>query len=479
MYTPSRVPTTSDEIPSYLSGEVLAISQAMLNDAAFDASKNYGNGTIAKKLQEFISITDRPYNASPSLADNSPSITLAIAALKAKGGGVLLIPNATFPCATPLNLDDSFGITIRGQGGRNVGGHVNASNLKYTGSGSSDFISMKSSFGCGVDNLQVSFTSATFTGYLVSFAHSALARDSSYSQVTDCYLGDFAGVLLNGNGVNLDKSIGPIIEGTSFSGMDVQIAGQDAAGGSYCNQVSIRNNIFFGANSVPIMYGGDAWVIKENIFENRAYPPGNVGAFLNTAATLCNAWEFSGNWCGDGQGGASSWVTIFGSGIVANNNEMIGGAASGIAAFSINACTGFTARGNKFDTMLSAFSFDTATTTGFFEEGNSYNAVTNIFANAGNQSSFTLASTGHTYLPNGLLMHWGITSVTTGTPQAVTFTPNFSATPYAPTTGIYSPVSAASTVYITSAPTASGMTLNVNGGVGASPVCWSIIGPGR
>jgi len=91
------------------------------------------------------------------------------------------------------------------------------------------------------------------------------------------------------------------------------------------------------------------------------------------------------------------------------------------------------------------------------------------------QLTRSIGATGSYTLPGGLIIKWGISAVTTGTPLAVTFATAFPTTTVAITTGFSAPSGAANTAYVSTYSNSS-MTLNVYGLAGTSSVHWIALG---
>lgn len=422
-----------------------------------------------------------PGTSAAIAAANSTALQKLAAVLTLVGGGVIFLPASPtyYDFSTPVNFDDKFCITIAGAGGRCVPAHQNGTMLRYTGSGAASFLSFRSTTGCGVKDCQVLFSSATFTGSLLDWSHSALAQDTNQFVLDSCTLSSDTGTPhTNGNCVKADKAIVCTIKNCYMGWCDSCITGQDPAGGSYSVQIVIKDNcIFVGTNSVPILYPHRAWVIRDCTFEQRA--GGNVGGVLCTALTPCWGMTIDGCIANDASAGGSTWFTLYGGGITARGNSFIGvNAGPNSTAFSLNGVVGFHSSGNTFDDFVIAYAFNTATCSAFVEEGNYYNNVTNIFGSVANCSSFAVGTTKHTILPNGFLLHSGTINVAPGTPVAVLFTPNFSAVPDV-SIAVLGPAVALNTGFVNPIPTTAGMTVGINGGVGATAVSWTAFGPGR
>ena len=87
----------------------------------------------------------------------------------------------------------------------------------------------------------------------------------------------------------------------------------------------------------------------------------------------------------------------------------------------------------------------------------------------------SIAASGYTKMGDGLILQWGTSAVTTGTPLAVTFSLTFPTNVYSITVSVVNPSSSNNTSYLTS-PTTSGFSANVSGTAGVNTVHWMAIG---
>ena len=399
--------------------------------------------------------------------DNYTGLTAAIAAL-GTAGGVVRLPAGEINCGTSLDLSGKFGVTLRGAG-KSPTLHNQATVLKFTGT-TGPFLNVKSSNSITIQDIRIVHTSASFTGYLLDGSHST-SSDTSQLVVERCHFGSYDGLQHTAFGMQLDKVISSTIRDCTFDALAGGIDGQNPAGGSYSNVITLDGCSFNDVQNVPVRYCGESWNITGCTFEPRQ--SGIAGAVQTTALTPIKGMNFSGNWLGDVSPGSSTWIILYGKGATFTGNRF-GGTATG-AAISLNAFTGFTASGNAFVLFNTVFSFDTAGCTDFIEFSNNYDTCTSIYGTTGNQNSFATGTTGYTILPNGMLMQYGRSTVTTGTPLAITFGKAFSNANYAFTATPYSPSGANNTVYATTIGT-TGITLNVNGTAGSSVVHWHAIG---
>lgn len=419
----------------------------------------------------------RRYGASTALSDNSSAVQDAISVCSSAGGGVVTFPYGEFTFTSGIDLSGEHCIVIQGVGGRTVGGHHNGTTIKYTGT-AARFADLRTSFGCYFQDVQLVWSSASFTGYMVDFAH-ATSSDSAYGGLKNCLVGSYDGTLTNGVGVNADQAIILTFDNCLFDSGDAAIDGQDPDGGSYSNVIKVKDCTFANTGSVPIRYLGESWSITGCTFEPRdgGAATGVAGALLTTSDTPVKGLNFAGNWLGDVATGTSTWLTLYGSGIHIHGGNRFGGTA-GANAISLNATSGVVVEGNSFTQFAAAVAFETATCTNFIEQGNAFSSVTNRFAGAANCDSFAQGTAEeYTELPNGMCIQSGIQTITVGaTGETVTFPKPFltGTTPKVVAT-VMDGTDYQNTVNA-STPTNADVIIKVGGTAGDSPVHWMAFG---
>lgn len=81
---------------------------------------------------------------------------------------ITLLPNTVYSFASPISFNNTYGISIIGGGG--WPGNL-TSELRYTGSGSTTAVTMKTAIGMAWTNVKLCYTSASFTGILLESGH--------------------------------------------------------------------------------------------------------------------------------------------------------------------------------------------------------------------------------------------------------------------------------------------------------------------
>jgi hypothetical protein len=316
----------------------------------------------------------------------------AIAAL-APFGGKIVIPNGTYSFSTPINADDSRGITIEGSAVP-TGGSQSAVYMIWTASGNTTAISARSSASFTMRGLQIIANNPSWSGRWVDLGHSSTESDSFNSRITQC--GFFA---VNGGsasiGIDLSKANLANIEHNNISGkFDVGIRGVENAA-DYSNEVVIRENHFSSSTGLStsshILNPGQAWLIESNIFEMGNAAGGKRAIDCNNAGTATRGVTVSTNWTGDWSPGSSGGVLIraCGTGWSISGNQLVGPAGGNVLELA-DGMNGVSVTGNSFVVAPGATSFV------FGSRVDNFNAFSNAYSDSasfmrGSPASGTIA----------------------------------------------------------------------------------------
>ena len=250
----------------------------------------------------------RRYGAdSTGATDSASAINSAILVAKTAYGGTVTFAPGTYVCATQLTMGVVQGVRLVGLSSNNqlTGGAT----IKYTGT-TSPFISVSgSAASLSIENLNIIYSSGSFTGTLIA------------APVNQLYL---INSMLSGLSVSsaqylldINSSVDVCISHTAFSNAQYGISGQKSDGTGFCNVVAISQSQFTALTTSGIRNPGQGWAITGCDFENLANNKGS--AIVMDAACTAIGVSVSGCWFGDATD-ASAWVWILwqGSGLSVN-----------------------------------------------------------------------------------------------------------------------------------------------------------------
>lgn len=309
-----------------------------------------------------VSVKDPAYGAKgDGVSDDTTALQAAVAALPATGG-TLWFPPGDYKFSGQLNFDDKHSVVLRGPAAPTAGAQP-AARLTYTAAGSARAISARSTAGFQIRDMAVGYNNASYTGSLISYAHSGAATDSAFGAVENCLI---FGVVAAGQTavlVDWDKAIFCKAQDNNLLGGGTQIRG--ANGASYSNGHRVIGNQFASPDVIPIANPGDTWDIWGNGFE--ALRNGNAGAL--TCAITAVGLSILGNFCGDANA-SGDWFTITAEGFDFAGNSV----SFGNRGVLLNSLSGGSIHGNRFYTMNTAIALGTVDSPDI--SGNNYDGVT-------------------------------------------------------------------------------------------------------
>lgn len=291
------------------------------------------------------SVNLRDYGAQGTGDNIDAALTAAKTALGANGG-VIFIPAGDYVSTSFPSFDDTRNITLKGNGGMSAGAQT-SSRITFTGTGNGTWLSAKSSFGFALEDLQLLYNSAAFTGTLINFDAKAASPDTHYARIDRCYIGG-SGVRSAFVLLSLDKAIAARVSQSVFAGSQQAVYGPQA-GGSYSVQNSFYGCTFLGQTSMNVRNPERAWLFSGCVFENLVTAGGAVaGAGAIFSAFSVQGLTINSCWCGDANT-TGEWFTLDGSAIVMTGN-LIGAGNTGVR-FVANNTTGILVAGNSFDSQ--------------------------------------------------------------------------------------------------------------------------------
>jgi len=324
---------------------------------------------------------------------------------------IRLLPNTVYSFASPISFNNSYGISIIGGGG--WPGNL-TSELRYTGSGSTTAITIKSTAGLRCEGVKFCYTSATFTGILLESGH-APSSDTIQCTFVGC---SFTGAE-NSGGTPTAYTAAALVSvelGIMWAFRDCNFAHGllGVTGGTvpnYAYVVEFDNCQWY--NCGTCVYNTDqAWAINNCTFEpTRIAMAGGIlanelrvldGDGARTAYNL----TFTNNWIGDQQATASTYSCVrltghLGANITGNLFYLLPSAGSGgsVTCIEMDAVEGCDISGNYFGGDV-AFAY-----TGDFSNAVNYTAndvatTTKVPVESGGKYALSEARFANKDLPN-------------------------------------------------------------------------------
>lgn len=266
------------------------------------------------------------------VTDDTAAVQAAVTAAKAAGpinslvsGITLYFPHGVYLISSALNFDyvsssisqNWPSVTLLGDGGGQTNRYRAATTLLFTGTGTGAFISARSTAGFTIRQMSVIYNSASFTGTLIDFSHSAAANDSTNMTVRDCTIGSDNGSRTTAkNLILLDGANCGTFENIVFYGAVAAIRGIGGSGYTveYASGQSNRHTIhacsFDGCTLAAIVNPPTQGLVVSNCtFEGNAMPTAIAADY--TSLGTCQGMKFVGNWLGDTINGndGTAWIS--------------------------------------------------------------------------------------------------------------------------------------------------------------------------
>lgn len=309
-------------------------------------------------------------------ADIGAKINAAAADLGANGG-TIIIPAGTYSFSTQINLSSTRSIILQGQGG-NSSGAATATNLTWTGTGTTSPLNLQNTNGCCVRELELVYSSGSFTGVIVDA--SGPSSNTAYLLIDRCVFGGVS-VISASSAISLDKAQSSVVRNCLIGGAANGIIGA-ASGASFSNANQVIGCTFSNStgniSSAAIKSPAQGWVVEGCTFE-MGNAAGNLSVIAVGSGVSCSGLAFIGNWIGDFTAGSTSTVlSVAGSGggfgwSVTGN--YVGGVST--ATFFDQGTVSFNGsfHGNVINTFATGFKWNAANS-GVDIAGNSFSGLT-------------------------------------------------------------------------------------------------------
>lgn len=370
--------------------------QVAMEDSAntFTEDQLFGSGRPWYDIQAYGAVAD---GATP----NAVAIQAAIDAAKLTGG-IVWIPYGLHDVEATLDLDDAWGVTIKGASASPKFTDVLhlGSFLRYTAA-SGELLTINSSQHVTLEDVGFVYNNAAYNGNLVSTDWSAAASDPAYLRVNRCRFSGSSTASGARSLLRLNRLINSSVRDSAFAWADIGILGRD---GSYSNVITI-SGCAFPASSITtakIKNAGETWLIEGCTFEPNV--DGKAASYLHDSGTA-RGLVIQACWFGDVSVTGNPWIDVTGGsifGLVLSGNRVataFGGAVAEntFLRFTSGNCQGLTIIGNRIETYYIVDYGVTTTTRDVFIGGNDSQTAGGILNEA---SSTTYAYWGNANLAN-------------------------------------------------------------------------------
>jgi Pectate lyase superfamily protein len=315
--------------------------------------------------------------------DDTRAIQRAIDSLKGKPGspqgGTVYFPRGSYRVDGRLNADRSLSLVLQGDGAPAPGYEsLPASVVTYTGEGGDSFLSARSSNGFTVRGLALRYSSKSFTGVLLDFAHAAKdAADSAYVKLEDCLLGG-ASTTSSAALVSLRQAILVTVRNCHLQWARVGVRGRSKGsdGTGYANAISVEDCTFDNLTTAALANAGEGWAVSHSWFEGTDAGTGGMPrAYYDDLpqGSATTGLSFTGNWFGDAVDVKDAWISTGPAtavyGLEVSGNFFSGGAVA--VKIPANA-QGVSITGNHLGTSRAAIDLGASVKNGVSITGNSF-----------------------------------------------------------------------------------------------------------
>lgn len=313
-------------------------------------------------------------------------------------GGVIYIPPGV-KCAwdqtTTAFVIPTYNVMILGYSNKDENNTL-PSQLVFIGTGSGDGINAKDKRGFVIQGMEISYTSASYTGNLINLGSNTPGSNvTAYPSINDTWIGTSTSRTGTATLVNASSTVDLLLNNVYMWHGFPALKGQ-----SILNQ-NIRTTLnrvsFVQSDAIPINGCGQSWVLDGVIFEPLSN--GTAGAMTNTEALYCSAMSMRGIWAGDVTVAGGTWFNGTWQGLNVSASQIAGDLTSATQAFNLVGSNGVSFNGgNRFELLNTAINcgVGTANTGVVVGGGNTFVSVTSKISNATNCNLSGIAAEGNT-----------------------------------------------------------------------------------
>lgn len=325
----------------------------------------------AGHVNNMINPMESPYNAvGDGVADDSVAFQAAVTALPATGGILYIPAGKIFQCTTAISFNTKKNVIIRGHGGRASSNAPASSQLLFTGTGAGSFLTFQACAGVTLEDIQITYNSASFTGKLVNFDGTSSTTLTSHVSMNNCYLGGSSVVpARTATLVSLDNTSNVNIRDCGFYDAVLGISGK-SINANIANNVTIHGcnftSVDLGINN-PAM----SWSVISCSFSGSSALV--AGAIKHDSGVLTNGLTVVSCRCTTAVTSGTQFI-VAGKSISFIGNYIYASGGTGINFDALT--TGAVVESNSFDTMTTGVTFGAFSHTGQRILDNNYSTVT-------------------------------------------------------------------------------------------------------
>ena len=348
--------------------------------------------------------------------DDTAAIQAAINSINRIVGGTVYFPaEYTFNCSSVLNMDGKWNLTLLG--GSTRGGNIGFPNIRYTGGGSTPFMSLRSVNSFSMENMRIEYTSHLFTGDLIKTNDTngigvPIYINFKNSSFKGAYEG-FAPTATSPDNasslINLSQAITVTIEGCFFGAAQYGVIGRDY--NSFVAGIVIEGSAFNYYAIAAIANFNQGGIIRNNVFEPGAGVKTVV--YTHNAINGVKGFVMTGNWIGDAllTTARAPFISVVGQGIEISGNTMTEAKINQTFIQVVSTSNGVKITGNDFQGNLPSVAIKFVSpgggyTRGVEISGNSFVGITPIQGQANILKGAVSKSVGAAVMANDGTPNW-------------------------------------------------------------------------
>lgn len=312
-------------------------------------------------------------------------------------GGVIYIPPG-MKCAwdqtTTALVIPTYNVTILGYSNKDENNTL-PSQLVFIGTGTGDGINAKDKRGFVIQGMEISYTSAAYTGNLINLGPTIPGSTvTAYPAINNSWVGTSTDRTGTATLVNATGTVDLDINNVYFFHAFPAIKGQGLLGQNV--RTTFRRVTFVKSDAIPINGCGESWILDGVTFEPLSN--GTAGAFTNTEALYCKAMSLRGVWAGDVSVAGGTWFNGTWQGLSVSASQIAGDLTAATQGFNLVGSSGVSfSGGNRFELLNTAINcgVGTANTGVMVGGGNTFVSVTSKLSNTANCNFSAMAGEGN------------------------------------------------------------------------------------